>query len=235
MSRLAVVALLAVIPAYASAQTTAATSARFVPMRFASSSRLDSPMSDSGAFFHRRPLVFPSAFLADPFYSEALYGGGYPVASQPPVIVLQSPPANSRPDPPPIPTQPLLIELQGDNYVRISGEGTSGAEMISRESTLRRPSANEPDATTGRAEPASGQPVLAPVVLIFRDGHREEVSNYTNATGILYASGNYYTDGYWNKKIDLSSLDLAGTQRANADRNLRFILPSSPNEVVTRP
>ena len=76
---------------------------------------------------------------------------------------------------------------------------------------------------------------LAPVLLVFRDGHSEEVRNYTIADGILYASGDYYTDGYWNKNIEFSSLNLSQTQQANASRNVRFVLPSSPNEVITRP
>jgi hypothetical protein len=71
--------------------------------------------------------------------------------------------------------------------------------------------------------------------LFFRDGHSEEVRDYTIADGILYASGDYYTDGYWNKKINLSALDLARTLQSNAANHVNFVLPSSPNEVITRP
>ena len=76
---------------------------------------------------------------------------------------------------------------------------------------------------------------LAPVLLVFRDGHSEEVRDYTIAEGILYATGNYYTDGYWNKKIALSTLNVAQTLEANATRNVKFVLPESSNEVITRP
>jgi len=76
---------------------------------------------------------------------------------------------------------------------------------------------------------------LPPAVLIFRDGHREEVGDYTIADGFLYARGDYYTDGYWNRKIDLSTLNLNQTLQANADRSVKFVLPSSSNEVITRP
>jgi len=76
---------------------------------------------------------------------------------------------------------------------------------------------------------------LPPALLVFRDGHSEEVRDYTIADGILYASGDYYTDGYWNKKIDLSTVNVARTLGANAVRNVKFVLPSSPNEVITRP
>jgi hypothetical protein len=76
---------------------------------------------------------------------------------------------------------------------------------------------------------------LPPVVLVFRDGHSEEVRDYTIADGMLYARGDFYTDGYWNKKIDLFNLDVTQTLQANAAREVKFVLPSSPNEVITRP
>ena len=80
----------------------------------------------------------------------------------------------------------------------------------------------------------SSQPLPA-AILIFRDGHSEEVRDYTIADGMLYARGDYYTDGYWNKKIDLATLNVAETMQANASRSVKFTLPSSPNEVITRP
>ena len=52
---------------------------------------------------------------------------------------------------------------------------------------------------------------------------------------MLYARGDFYTDGYWNKKIDLATLNVNQTLQANADRSVNFVLPSSPNEVITRP
>jgi hypothetical protein len=82
---------------------------------------------------------------------------------------------------------------------------------------------------------SSPAPNLAPALLVFRDGHSEEVRDYTIAEGFLYVRGDYYTDGYWNKRIALSSLDVPQTMQANASRNVNFILPSSPNEVITRP
>lgn len=83
------------------------------------------------------------------------------------------------------------------------------------------------------AAPAARE--LPAAILIFRDGHSEEVHDYTIADGSLYARGDFYTDGYWNKKIDLSALNLAATTQTNSARNVKFVLPSSPNEVITRP
>jgi len=76
---------------------------------------------------------------------------------------------------------------------------------------------------------------LPPAVVVYRDGHREDVSEYAIVDGMLYASGNYYADGYWNKKIELSSLNLPETVKSNQERGIKFTLPGAPNEVVTRP
>ncbi|MGO9982188.1 MAG: hypothetical protein ACLPH5_23595, partial [Candidatus Sulfotelmatobacter sp.] len=117
--------------------------------------------------------------------------------------------------------QPLVIELQNGHYVRVSRTPANGEAL-----RLARATAT-----------AAPSPVrdLAPALLVFRDGHSEEVRDYAIADGILYARGDYYTDGYWNKTIALSTLNLAQTLEANATRPVKFILPSSPNEVITRP
>jgi hypothetical protein len=174
----------------------------------------------------RRPHAsfYPLAY-SDPFYADYLSSAGYPVVSQPPMIILQSPPREPAPEQSLPPVQPLMIELQGDRYVRVSGPETSGAEMIDR-MPERPPSAPIHAITI---------PELPPAVLIFRDGHREEVSEYTIADGILYTRSDYYTTGSWNRKIQLSSLDLPETFSSNQSRGVKFQLPSSPNEVIVRP
>jgi hypothetical protein len=72
-------------------------------------------------------------------------------------------------------------------------------------------------------------------VLVFRDGHREEVSAYTITGGAIYAPADFYRDGSWNRKIELSSLDLPETLKSNYSRGLRFQLPRAPNEVIVGP
>ena len=72
-------------------------------------------------------------------------------------------------------------------------------------------------------------------MLIFRDGHRQEVSSYTIADGILYASSDYATTGVWNEKVELSALDVPETFASNSSRGVRFQLPSAPNEVIVGP
>ena len=138
-------------------------------------------------------------------------------------------------EPAPAPSQPLLIELQGDRYVRLNSGPMSESSHDS----------SEPIRVIASAAPASARstaksdthPVtdLPPVSLIFRDGHTEQVRDYSIIGGVMYARGDYYTDGYWNKQITLASIDVPATFKANNDRSVKFVLPSSPNEVITRP
>jgi hypothetical protein len=176
--------------------------------------------------------------LSDPLYSDFLSSTGYPVASQPPVIILQAAPAQpaapatERVSAPP---QPLMIELQGDRYVRVSGEESSSAEMIGPETIdqirVSRP-ARRPSDAADRSTPAAD---IAPAILVFRDGHREEVTGYTIADGVLYARADYYTAGSWNQKIELSSLNLPETIQSNRSRGVKFQLPTASNEIIVGP
>jgi hypothetical protein len=123
--------------------------------------------------------------------------------------------------------QPLLIELQGNSYVQISGDAASGkhdspAQVLEQ---VREP--------VRSASAAELQP--QPTVLVFRDGHRLEVSDYTIADGFLYASSDYYRSGSWNQKIGLAVLNLDETVSSNRSRGVTFRLPSAPNVVIVGP
>jgi hypothetical protein len=185
---------------------------------------------------HFRNSFYPLG-LSDPFYSDYL-SAGYPVASQPPVIVMQAPPASGpaadRLSPP---VQPLMIELQGDRYVQVSNSQASGAEMIpeSQKNEVTDPSPVRSGRQFGSSMHTVTAPELPPAVLVFRDGHNEEASDYTIADGILYTSGDPYSGGSWNRKIALSSLNLPETIATNKSRGVKFQLPSSRNEVIIRP
>jgi hypothetical protein len=190
-------------------------------------------------------LPFP--FFTDSFDPGDIYSTGYPVSSQPPQYLMQAlqslvnpangmgsmmgPQANQ-----PASSEPLMIELQNDRYVRVNRAAVDGeAQPIAFAN--QGVASNSAGRGTAAAQPVqriSAAP-LPPAVLIFRDGRSEEVRDYTIADGVLYARGDYYTDGYWNKKIDLANLNVTQTLEANAGRNVKFVLPSSPNEVITRP
>ena len=190
---------------------------------------------------------FYSLPLYDPLYADFLSSTGYPVASQPPLIILQAPPsaaptADRFAPLSQLPSQPLMIELQGDHYVRVSGPEASGIQMIGLDlvdGKLTDRNASAPPADWQRRSatplPAPVAPELPPALLIFRDGHHEEASEYTIADGILYTRGDPYSGGPWNRKITLSSLNLPETITSNQARGLRFRVPQSPNEVVVRP
>jgi hypothetical protein len=195
---------------------------------------------------------FYSLPLYDPLYADYLSSTGYPVASQPPLIILQSPLAAApAPDhsasPSQSQSQPLMIELQGDRYVRVSGPEGSGAETemigpklidhaVGRKTLDRQINDRQMnDRATRGAIHTSAVPELPPAVLVFRDGHHEEASEYTITDGILYTCGDPYTGGPWNRKISLSSLNLSETIASSQSRGVRFRVPQSPNEVIVRP
>jgi hypothetical protein len=216
-------------------------------------------LNSSGNFAvagHRRPSAFRRSspfvspygslpFFGDSFNPDDMYSSGDPVASEPPPPFLMqamrdmagsaaNPMAQAMSAPPnhqPAANDPLMIELQNGRYVRVDNAAANG-DALPLNSTPNRARSSSPPSTITAAGPAQALP---PAVLIFHDGHSEEVRDYTIADGMLYARGDYYTDGYWNKKIDLATLNVAETMQANASRSVKFTLPSSPNEVITRP
>lgn len=170
------------------------------------------------------------------FYSPYWYGffppdvyaddAAYPSQPSQPVIVMQAPPAPAPAAEAPAPSpQPLMIELQGDRYVQVSGDDDSGAQRIDQ------PVARVSAKSTAQQRPQQNPPVL----LVFRDGHSEEISSYTIENGSLYSAADYYTAGSWNRKIELSSLNLPATLNSNRSRGVPFMLPTAPNEVVVGP
>ena len=71
---------------------------------------------------------------------------------------------------------------------------------------------------------SSPQPVAAQpsTVLIFKDGHQQEVSNYAIIGATLYE----LSDGR-SKKVQLTDLDLTATIRENDQRGVEFQLPAA--------
>ncbi|HTM87352.1 MAG TPA: hypothetical protein VL155_04065 [Terriglobales bacterium] len=174
-----------------------------------------------GGFHHRG---FRNNRFVSPFWSTAYWWDDsyYPDSGeqvvQPPatsVIVQQAAP---QPVQEVKPASPLLIELQGNRFVRLTGNDVN------------------PPVTGGTVQLAAREgDQLPPVVLIFRDGHRQDVSSYSIIGPALYVSGSYWTNGYWTEKILLADLNLPATMSANQERGVNFALPSAPNQVITRP
>jgi hypothetical protein len=193
--------------------------------------------------FHANPT---GSFQRFPWFTQGFYGSPffYPDVSYPPALTQVGPPASQVIFVQPIadtrhqesledkPAQLLLFERRGDRFVRIrESEPESGLR-----STRATDDELEASSRNVRSKPAVlAGPELPPVVLVFRDGRREEIGGYTIATGILYVSSNYWQTGAWTKRVQLSSLDLPATLRENEARGSKFMLPSGPYEVIVRP
>ena len=183
--------------------------------------------------FGQPPRVFRHHFFANQFFLAAPFLDDYPEVvgpEAPTVIVLQTAAAAPEGKEEAHPAPPLLIELQGDRYVRYGGteQGASSGASVQSD-----------DAGGLRAEnPRKGKLKASadlPAVLIFRDGRREEISNYSIFGGAIYVNSDYWSSGAWMRKIQIADLDLPTTLKENQERGVRFILPAGPNEVVTRP
>jgi hypothetical protein len=147
-------------------------------------------------------------------YSYDDYAGSYEpetaAAAQP------APAAAAQLMPEPVP-DPLLLELRGDQWVRVESFTSS---VPSKSSMVVSP------VVAG---------VSAPAVLVYRDGHREELNSYSIIGPVIYAKGDYWSSGNWTRKIQIADLDLPSTFKQNQDRGVKFELPSGPNEVMIRP
>jgi hypothetical protein len=189
-----------------------------------------------GALRHQGHGSRGAILLPYPYFNSD-YGDEVIESAQPQVIVVPAS-APAPPAAPPVPLESLLIEWQGDHFVRTTMSSAAGqaAPDYSEKSYSEKPAARSPF----RGQPAVKDPVqplreLLPAVLVFRDGRREEVSDYTIMNGTMYSKADYWTSGSWTKKIQIADLDVPATMKINQERGVKFVLPASPNEVVMRP
>jgi hypothetical protein len=189
--------------------------------------------ASNGRFFgdgfrHRRFPRNPFFFGAPYFYSD--YYGPYENDYAPP------PPAPAAEPAPVVKNEPLpdpvLLELRGDQWVRVSdfrmlpasSSASGGAQSVGRWN------ANAKD-----ANPTAIAKEMAPAILVYRDGHTEDVTSYSIIGDAIYTKANYWTDGAWTRKIEIANLDIPATLKQNHERGVKFELPAGPNEVVIRP
>jgi len=175
--------------------------------------------------FARRPFLFGAYLFPD-------YTFAWDAPTSPSVVIVETPARAPEPQPEETKTgDPLLIEWRGDHFVRFGGTQARDAPQTDyAEMALAKPL---PPVQKGDLKVREA--AFIPAVLVYRDGHRDEVKEYAIIGGVLYAQGNYWIDGYWTKKIEVSTLDVPATLRANGERGVRFVLPAGPHEVVTRP
>jgi hypothetical protein len=173
------------------------------------------------------PYLYPSYYYSD-YFSEPDVS-----ESQPTRVVVENSklPAETPPPPPP---ESLVLELQGNHWVRITDSGRTVVNSepeqkgSSKTSNLRTMTPEQ----GGVMEPPRELP---PAVLVFRDGHKEEITRYTIVGGTIYTSSDYWNNGSWTRKVPIAELDVPTTLELNRERGANFSLPSSPGVVVIRP
>ena len=150
-------------------------------------------------------------YFGYPYYYGGYYGY-YPYYSEP--DTMQPAPAVQPETEPPARTiyerrstlaeEPQQTDRYGEHY------------LDSREQQRTAPAPQPPAAEQRPEKPAM------PVILVFRDGHKQEVTNYAIVGDTLYDVG-----GSGAKKIKLADLNLDETQKVNDDRGVDFALPST--------
>jgi hypothetical protein len=180
--------------------------------------------SRPGHGFGRRAVLLPYPY----FYTD--YGHDF---EQPPELQVVAAPAPVAPSAPPPPLESLLIEWQGDRFVRMTLSQKASASGQSAPDYSEKPALRP----AGPGRKAAGQRPrdLPPAVLVFRDGRKQEVSSYTIVSGTIYSRADYWSSGSWTRKIEIADLDVPATLKLNQERGLKFILPDGPNQVVMRP
>jgi hypothetical protein len=162
----------------------------------------------------RRPFFPAYSYWGAPFF----YSDYEPYEEYEP-----APPAPPEPAVPlkiePLP-DPLLLELHGNQWVRVTSFTQSSASVGAP---------GGPGAQAARAKP------LPPAILVFRDGHTEELSSYSIIGQKIYTKAADWTTGAWTRSIQIADLNIPATLKENEERGVNFELPSGPDEVMIRP
>ncbi|MCL5005330.1 MAG: hypothetical protein M1404_02250 [Acidobacteria bacterium] len=186
-----------------------------------------------GRYFNRSGFLglpyfyypFPPDFYADYYYRPPV------TEARPPQVVVVKTSEPAAPSPPSPPVEPLVLELRGNHWVRITDSG----EVEIGPATARAASAQTSSPRTAKAEAAPPVRPVPPTVLVFRDGRQEQTTRYAIIGPVIYTNKSYYIGGAWTRKIPIAELDLPATLRLNRERGVKFNLPTIPNEVVIRP
>ncbi|HZR67222.1 MAG TPA: hypothetical protein VFA85_18930 [Terriglobales bacterium] len=163
-----------------------------------------------------RPF-FPATYYPIPYFYSDLY--------DPYEIEYSAPEPPPRPEPiiqvktEPIP-DPVLLELHGDQWVKVPSFSMASDHALAKGTSAKEAAARQP---------------LPPAVLVFRDGHREEITSYSIIGDSIHAKSDYWTTGSWNRTIPVAALNIPATLAQNRDRGVNFELPSSPDEIMIRP
>lgn len=147
------------------------------------------------------------------FYSDYYEPSDFEYQSREP-----SPPVQMQVKTEPLP-DPVLLELHGSRWVKVTNFGESSDRAL----------AETPAETQTNAKP------LPPAVLVYRDGHTEELSSYSIIGASIHTKSDYWTTGVWTRTIPIADLNIPATLQQNEKRGVNFELPSGPDEVMLRP
>jgi len=114
-----------------------------------------------------------------------------------------------------------LLELRSGQWVRVTNFGETSERALSAGAQESTPTAKPQE--------------MAPAILVYRDGHMEEVSSYSIIGRMIYTKADYWTAGAWTRTIQIADLDIPATLKQNQQRGVKFELPSGPDEVMIRP
>ena len=177
--------------------------------------RISGPRSEHRGFHHPfRGTGFVGGYGWPYFYDD--YADSY----EPEPAPVAQPAAAPAPVPvkaEPVP-DPVLLELRGNQWVKVESFTSV-----------------QPAAPLYAPSPQVAVHQSAPAVLVYRDGHSEELSSYSIIGPLIYPKGDYWSSGNWTRKIQIADLDLPATLKQNQDRGVKFELPSGPDEVMIRP
>jgi len=206
---------------------------------FAHAGRTSAPLTRGGGGT-RVALRGGRRFFAGPgyfpyFYPAYGYDQGYSEA--PPDQIIEQDAEPAPPAPARVPADALMIELQGDRWVRVTNNGETQVGGDSAQPPRQHDAKLQSSAlaTDRRAEMSEPSAELPHAVLVFRDGHQEEIGKYVISGATIYAGADYWSGGSWTRKVQLAELNVPATLKLNQDRGARFTLPSSADEVMIRP
>lgn len=173
----------------------------------------------SGARFGRfrgRGFRNSGAFYGLPYYAD-FYPDYYDSYEQPPPPPQLPVPPETQASNQPLPA-PALLELQGNQWVKVN----SFTMAVNPAPT------NAPPVTAAVKD-------MPPAVLVYRDGHTEDLTSYSIIDSAIHTKSDYWTNGAWTRTIQIADLDIPATLKQNQARGVKFELPSSPDEVIIRP
>ena len=221
-----VVAGAALIASDAQAQRRGVSSGRGVPLGHGGGGRIR-VMARGGRRFFVGPGYFPY------FYSDYAEGPG----EAPPDQIVEQIAAPAPPTPPHVAADAMMIELQGDHWVRVTNDGETQSGGDFNPNGPQHTATAQPFAAPSvrRAVASESSAIVPSAVLVFRDGHQEEISKYMIRGATIYAGADYWNGGSWTRKVQIAELDVPATLKLNQGRGANFNLPSSPDEVMIRP